>query len=119
MGERRKTIASPAAERRALPGVIAQLRVGELGRTESGEEPLLRSHPAPAEGETPSGLPARRQRYIDDKTEPQLRIMGETPMPRGGRRRLILIFMSALSALSAVSSSPRETEALLPGRKKA
>ena len=39
----------------------------------------------PAEGETPSGLPAGRQRYIDSNTELHVRIMGETPMPRERR----------------------------------
>ena len=43
--------------------------------------------PAPAtEGDTPSGLPARRQRYIVRATDLHMRSMGETPMPRGSRR---------------------------------
>jgi len=62
--------------------VMPHLPAAEAGTAQSAERPTYRLHPAPAEGETPSGLPARRQRYIDGNTELHLAIKRQTPMER-------------------------------------
>jgi len=78
--------------------------------------------PAPAEGGTPSGLPARRQRYIDGNTELHLAIMGKMPMERQPtmesfsfsslRPCAFALICCSILASSASAGYPPETEGL-------